>query len=73
MAAERFSDDLQRIVAWFCTDNLLINPDKTKLLLLGTPEMLKLACRRVLELRYSAKRYYPVVLQKIWGSSWTPP
>ena len=39
MAVEHLSEDLQRIAAW-CTHSLLINPDKTKLLLLGTPQML---------------------------------
>ena len=32
--------DLQEIVAWFCTHSLLTNPDKTKLILLGTSQML---------------------------------
>ena len=40
MAVEHLSEDLQQIAAWCCTHSLLINPDKTKLLLLGTPEML---------------------------------
>ena len=40
MAVEHLSEDLQRIAAWSSTHSLLINPDKTKLLLLGTPQML---------------------------------
>ena len=40
MSVEHLSEDLQRIAAWCCTHSLLINPDKTKLLLLGTPQML---------------------------------
>ena len=32
-------EDLQRIAAWCCAHSLLINLDKTKLLLLGTPQM----------------------------------
>ena len=32
--------DLQRLVTWCCAHSLLINPDKTKLLLLGIPHML---------------------------------
>ena len=40
MAVEHLSEDLQQIAAWCCTHSLLINPDNTKLLLLGTPEML---------------------------------
>ena len=33
-------EDLQRIATWCCAYSLLNNPDKTKLLLLGTPQML---------------------------------
>ena len=40
MAVEHLSEDLQRIATWCCTHSFLINPDKTKLLLLGTPQML---------------------------------
>ena len=40
MVVEHLSEDLQRIAAWCSTHSLLINPDKTKLLLLGTPQML---------------------------------
>jgi len=40
MAAEHLSDDLKWIAACCCTHSLLINPDKTKLLLLGTLQML---------------------------------
>ena len=40
MAVEHLFEDLQRIAALCCTHSLLINPDKTKLLLLGTPQML---------------------------------
>ena len=68
MAVEHLSEDLQRIAAWCCTHSLLINPDKTKLLLLGTPQMLA----RVPEgFGNSVKRFCRLVLQKIWGSSWT--
>ena len=40
MAVNHLSEDLQRIAAWCSTHSFLINPDKTKLLLLGTPQML---------------------------------
>lgn len=33
------TEDLRRNVAWCCTNSLLINPDKRKLLLLGSPQM----------------------------------
>ena len=39
-AAARLTADLERIAAWCCSHSLLINPDKTKPLLLGTRQML---------------------------------
>ena len=33
-------EDLQRIATWSPSHSLLIHPDKTKLLLLGTPQLL---------------------------------
>ena len=33
-------EDLERIATWCCAHSFLINPDKPKLLLLGTPQML---------------------------------
>ena len=35
IVAGQLTKDLGRIAAWCCTNSLLINPDKTKLLLLG--------------------------------------
>ena len=40
LAAEQLTEDLQNIAAWCCQNSLLINPDKTKVLVLGTPQML---------------------------------
>ena len=43
-AATQINEDLKRIATWCCSNSLLINSDKTKLfrlLLLGTPRMLK--------------------------------
>ena len=40
MAVEHLSEGLQQIAAWCCTHSLLIDPDKTTLLLLRTPQML---------------------------------
>ena len=34
------SGDLRKVAAWFCQNSLLISPDKTKLLLIGTRQML---------------------------------
>ena len=40
IVAGQLTEDLRRIGAWCCANSLLINPDKTKLLLLGTRQML---------------------------------
>ena len=40
VAATQLTEDLRGIAAWCCSNSLLINPDKTKLLLLGTRQML---------------------------------
>ncbi len=40
-AAFKLTQDMERITAWCCINSLLVNPKKTKLLLLGTSKMLK--------------------------------
>ena len=40
LAADQLTEDLRNIAAWCCRNSLLINPDKTKLLVLGTPQIL---------------------------------
>ena len=40
LAADQLREDLRNIAAWCCKNSLLINPDKTKILVLGTPQML---------------------------------
>ncbi len=40
VAEIQLTDDLKRIAAWCCSNSLLANPEKTKLLLFGTPQML---------------------------------
>ena len=37
----QLNEDLERIAAWSCQNSLLMNPNKTKLLLIGSPQMLK--------------------------------
>ena len=39
LAADQLTKDLRNIAAWCCKNSLLINPDKTKLLVLGTPQL----------------------------------
>ena len=38
---DKLNEDLQRVVAWCSHNSLLINPDKTKLLIFGIHYMLK--------------------------------
>ena len=40
VVAAQLTEDLRKIAAWCCTNSLLINPEETKLLLLGTRQML---------------------------------
>ena len=40
LAADQLTEDLRNIAAWCCKNSLLINPDKTKLLVLGTSQLL---------------------------------
>ncbi len=37
VAKVQITDDLRRIAAWCCSNSLLVNPEKTKLILFGTP------------------------------------
>ena len=43
----KVSEDLRLIASWCCTNKLLINPDKTKLILFGTKQLLS----KVLDIR----------------------
>ena len=38
---QQINDDLSKIASWCCYNSLLINPDKTKLMVLGTRQMLQ--------------------------------
>ena len=38
-ALQKVSEDLRLIASWCCTNKLLINPDKTKLILFGTKQL----------------------------------
>ena len=40
LAADQLTEDLRNIAAWCCKNSLLINSDKTKCLVLGSPQML---------------------------------
>ena len=41
VVAQQITEDLKKIAAWCCHNSLLINPEKTKVSLLGTRQMLK--------------------------------
>ncbi len=41
LAELQLTNDLRKIAAWCCSNSLLVNLEKTKLLLFGTPQMLK--------------------------------
>ncbi len=40
-AATKLSEDMNRITTWCCSNSLLVNPGKSKLLLMGTKQMLE--------------------------------
>ena len=41
-SAERvLEEDLRRVAAWCCKNQLLINPEKTKFLMIGTQQLLR--------------------------------
>ena len=40
-AATKLTEDMNRISIWCCLNSLLVNPGKTKLLLIGTQQMLE--------------------------------
>ena len=40
-AAQQITEDLKKVTLWCCQNSLLINPDKIKLLLIGTCQMLQ--------------------------------
>ena len=40
-AARQISEDLRKVAVWCCQNSLLINPENTKLLLIGTRQMLQ--------------------------------
>ena len=39
-AIHNLNADLEQVSRWCCQNSLLINPDKTKVLMIGTPQLL---------------------------------
>jgi len=57
--AGQLTKDLRRIAVWCCTNSLLINPNKIKLLLLGTCQMLRKIPDNI-HVTLLGKQIYPV-------------
>ena len=53
-------EDLQRVAYWCCSNRLLINPDKTKVLHVGTRQMLNLVPREAVSVNFLGKQLIPV-------------
>ena len=62
-ASNALNQDLMEISRWCCENSLLINPDKTKLLVIGVPQVLRnLPC---LSITILGKEIEPVSVAKI--------
>lgn len=59
-------EDLNNIAAWCCSNSLLPNPDKTKLLLFGTPQLLN-TLREEFTLNFLGKVLHPITMAKDLG------
>ena len=66
IVAGQLTEDLRRIAAWCCANSLLINPDKAKLLLLGTRQMLRKIPDDI-HVTLLGKQIYPVSSAKDLG------
>ena len=67
-AARQITEDLRKVAAWCCQHSLLINPDKTKLLLIGTRQMLQNTLADLnLHVTLLGKELRPVVSAKDLG------
>ena len=64
--AGQLTEDLRRIADWCCANSLLVNPDKTKLLLLGTRQMLR-KIPDAIHVTLLGKQIYPVSSAKDLG------
>ena len=58
--------DLKTVAAWFCSNSLLINPDKTKLLVSGTRQILSNVSSNF-KLSLLGKELSPVPFAKVLG------
>ena len=71
-AARQITEDLRKVAAWCCQNSLLINPDKTKLLLIGTRQMLQNTPTDLdVHVTLLGKELRPVVSARDLGCIWT--
>ena len=65
-AVTALNKDLSDIARWFCTNSLLINPDKTKLLVIGVPQLMT-TLPSIPPLKLLGKEIEPVTVAKDVG------
>ena len=70
LAAVQLTEDLRNIATWCCKNSLLINPEKTKLLVLGTPQLL-MKTPDDLSITLHSKEITSSKSAKTWGLQWT--
>jgi hypothetical protein len=63
-AKAKLEEDLTRITSWCCTNSLLINPEKTKFMLFGSPALLRPFTS---SLSFLGKTLFPVFSAKDLG------
>ena len=66
-AARKITEDLRKVAAWCCQNSLLINPDKTKLLLIGTRQIQNTPTDLDLHVTLLGKELRPVVSARDLG------
>ena len=64
-AISMLNDDLSEITKWCCRNSLLLNPDKTKLLVIGVPQLTKTL--PTLSVTFMGKKIEPVTTTKDLG------
>ena len=71
-AARQISEDLRKVAVWCCQNSLLINPEKTKLLLIGTRQMLQNTPTDLdLHVTLLGKELRRLFQQRTFGCIWT--
>jgi hypothetical protein len=65
-AIEKLEQDLTRVAKWCCENKLLINPDKTKFLLIGTRQLMQRLPNNM-TLNFIGKRLTPAESAKDLG------